>query len=276
MIRAEESKANEALRIEGGCFAYKGGPEILRDINIGVRQGEILAVLGPNGAGKTTLLRCMTGMLEWGRGRSVLYGQDIRTLAPSALWRRMAYVPQARTAAASYTAFQAVLLGRSSRISVFASPSDEDMAVADTVMKNLGIDGLIDKPCHGLSGGELQMVLIARAMAAEPDILVLDEPESNLDFKNQLIVLDAMSSLAASDVACVFNTHYPAHALQRAGRSLLLFKPDGNGAEPPVFGSTASVVTEDNIRRAFGVNAVIGDVRTPHGIIKNVTPLSIS
>ena len=259
------------LRIENGSFAYKSGPRILKDINIEVEPGEILAVLGPNGAGKTTLLRCMMDMLHWQNGRSILDGEDIRSIPASKLWRRMAYVPQARSAAVSYTAFQTVLLGRSSRIGAFSAPSAEDMKVAERVMDRLGISHLADKPCYAISGGELQMVLIARAMAAEPEILVLDEPESNLDFKNQLIVLDAMTALAAEGVACIFNTHYPAHALQRAGKALMLSK-DGRS----IFGDTTSVVTEENIRRAFGVDALIGEVETPHNIMKNVVAVGIS
>ena len=259
------------LRIENGSFAYKSGPQILKDINIEVGPGEILAVLGPNGAGKTTLLRCMMDMLHWQNGRSLLDGEDIRNIPASKLWRRMAYVPQARSAAVSYTAFQTVLLGRSSRIGAFSAPSAEDMKVAERVMERLGISHLADKPCYAISGGELQMVLIARAMAAEPEILVLDEPESNLDFKNQLIVLDAMTALAAEGVACIFNTHYPAHALQRAGKALMLSK-DGES----IFGDTTAVVTEENIRRAFGVDALIGEVETPHNIMKNVVAVGIS
>ena len=270
-IRNDARPSGALLRIENGNFAYKSGPQILKDINIEVGPGEILAVLGPNGAGKTTLLRCMMDMLHWQSGRSLLDGEDIRSIPASKLWRRMAYVPQARSAAVSYTAFQTVLLGRSSRIGAFSAPSAEDMKIAESVMERLGISHLADKACYAISGGELQMVLIARAMAAEPEILVLDEPESNLDFKNQLIVLDAMTALAAEGVACIFNTHYPAHALQRAGKALMLSK-DGRS----IFGDTTSVVTEENIRRAFGVDALIGEVETPHNIMKNVVAVGIS
>ena len=259
------------LKIENGSFAYKGGPQILKDINIEVEPGEILAVLGPNGSGKTTLLRCMMDMLHWQSGRSLLDGEDIRGILASTLWRKMAYVPQAGTAATSYTAFQTVLIGRSSRIGAFSSPSEEDLKVTERVMERLSISHLADKPCHAISGGELQMVLIARAMAAEPKLLVLDEPESNLDFKNQLIVLDAMTALATEGVACVFNTHYPSHALQRAGKSLMLSKEGWS-----LFGDTTGVVTEDNIRKAFGVEALIGEVETPQNIMKNVVAVGIS
>ena len=264
-------QAAPLLKIEGGSFAYKGGPQILKDINIEVEPGEILAVLGPNGSGKTTMLRCMMDMLHWQSGRSLLDGEDIRGIPASTLWKKMAYVPQAGTAATSYTAFQTVLIGRSSRIGAFSSPTEEDMKVAERVMERLGISHLADKPCHAISGGELQMVLIARAMAAEPKLLVLDEPESNLDFKNQLIVLDTMTALAAEGVACVFNTHYPSHALQRAGKSLMLSKEGWS-----LFGDTTGVVTEDNIRRAFGVEALIGEVETPKNIMKNVVAVGIS
>ena len=270
-VRNDARSGGALLRIENGNFAYKSGPQILKDINIEVGPGEILAVLGPNGAGKTTLLRCMMDMLHWQSGRSLLDGEDIRSIPASKLWRRMAYVPQARSAAVSYTAFQTVLLGRSSRIGAFSAPSAEDMKVAESVMERLGISHLADKPCYAISGGELQMVLIARAMAAEPEILVLDEPESNLDFKNQLIVLDAMTALAAEGVACIFNTHYPAHALQRAGKALMLSK-DGRS----IFGDTTGVVTEENIRHAFGVDALIGEVETPQSIMKNVVAVGIS
>jgi len=267
----QNNAAADILRIENGSFAYRGGPQILKDINVEVRAGEILAVLGPNGAGKTTLLRCMMDMLHWETGRSLLDGEDIRSMPASTLWRRMAYVPQARSAATSYTAFQTVLLGRSARIGAFSSPKDEDMAVAERVMKRLGIWELADKPCHAISGGELQMVLIARAMAAEPELLVLDEPESNLDFRNQLVVLDAMTSLAEEGVACVFNTHYPAHALQRADRSLLLTKGGMS-----IYGPTKFVVSEDDIRSIFGVNAIIGDFEAADDTVQSVIPVSIS
>ena len=115
------------------------------------------------------------------------------------------------------------------------------------------------------------MVLIARAMAAEPELLVLDEPESNLDFRNQLVVLDTISRLAKKGVACIFNTHYPEHALQRADHTLLLSKSGMS-----ISGRTEFVVSEDNIRSVFGVNAVIGDFDSEGGSIRSVVPVSIA
>ena len=210
------------LTVQNGCFYYQKDTPIFQDIHFSVDSGEILAILGPNGAGKTTLLRCITGMLKWRSGQSLLDGQPIHAMPAKKLWRKMAYVPQARSAASAYTAFETVLLGRSSHLGVFASPGKEDLEKAREVMSLLGIEHLMEKRCSAISGGELQMVLIARALAAEPEVLILDEPESNLDFRNQLIVLDAMTKLAQNGMTCIFNTHYPAHALQRSDKSLIL------------------------------------------------------
>lgn len=258
--------------VENGQFAYeKGGRPVLRDVNFQVEPGETVAVLGPNGAGKTTLLRCMMGLLRWDGGASRLDGEDIRKIPKNRLFRRIAYVPQAQGAPPSAISVrEAVLLGRSAHISVLRQPSRRDRERADAALAALGAALLADRLCTQLSGGEMQMVRIARALAAEPEMLVLDEPESNLDFRNQLIVLDALKGLAARGIACVFNTHYPAHALQRAGRALLLDR-DGRAE----FGDTNRVITEENILRAFQVYAVIGEIETPHSMIPDVVPVSI-
>ena len=259
------------LQVENGSFSYQKGVKIFENINFSVNSGEILAILGPNGAGKTTMLRCITGMLKWKGGQSLLDGENIAGMPAKKLWSQMAYVPQAKAVSSSYTAFEMVLLGRSSHMNAFSAPKKADIEKAEEVMELLGISHLAEKKCSAISGGELQMVLIARALAAEPQVLILDEPESNLDFKNQLVVLDAMSQLAHQGMTCVFNTHYPAHALQRANKALILSK----GGDY-IFGDTAVVVNEENIQKAFGVHAVIGEIETKENILKDVVPLSIS
>lgn len=256
------------LTVENGSFSYKKGKKILENINFSVDSGEILAILGPNGAGKTTMLRCITGMLSWKQGKSMLDQNNIGEMSAKKLWSKMAYVPQAKGVSSAYTALEMVLLGRSSRLHPFLPPGKKDIQKAEEVMELLGITHLAEKKCSEISGGELQMVLIAKALAAEPQVLILDEPESNLDFKNQLIVLDTITSLASEGMTCVFNTHYPAHALQRADKALILSK-DGEY----VFGDTEKVVNEENIEKAFGVQAVIGEIETAEGIRKNVIPL---
>jgi len=259
------------LKVEHGGFYYKKDTPIFKDINFEAKEGEILAILGPNGAGKTTMLRCITGMLKWKSGKSMLDGEDIASMTPRKLWSKMAYVPQAKSVSSAYTALEMVLLGRSSHLNLFEAPKQADVDKAMEVLEFLGISRLADKKCSEVSGGELQMILIARALASQPQVLILDEPESNLDFKNQLVVLDAMSNLAAKGMTCIFNTHYPAHALQRAQKALILSK----GGDY-VFGDTSAVVTEENIRNAFGVDAIIGEIETPGNMLKNVVPVHIA
>lgn len=258
------------LTVNQGSFAY-GAQPVLDRVSFSAGPGELVAILGPNGAGKTTLLRCTMGMLKWSSGTSAIDGECIAAMSARELWKKLAYVPQARSTATACTALQSVLLGRSSRLNVFSRPAKADVDYALSVLERLGIAHLAEKSCSAMSGGELQMVLIARALAAEPQILILDEPESNLDFKNQLIVLDTMSELARSGMTCIFNTHYPAHALQRANKALLLHK---GGA--CVFGDTADVVTAHNIRQAFGVEAVVGEIETDQALFQSVIPLRLA
>ena len=259
------------LTVKNGSFFYTKGTPIFNDINFSVDSGDILAILGPNGAGKTTMLRCITGMLKWKSGESLLDGEAIHTMPMRKLWSKMAYVPQAKSVSSAYTVLETVLLGRSSHMNAFAAPKADDIEKAEYALDLLGISHLTDKKCTAISGGELQMVLIARALASEPQVLILDEPESNLDFKNQLVVLNAMTKLSMCGMTCIFNTHYPAHALQRANKSLILSR-----GGKYIFGSTASVVTEENIRNTFGVDAVIGEIETAGNILQNVIPLKIA
>lgn len=258
------------LEVKNGSFAYPKGAPLLKNVCFEAGPGDLVAVLGPNGAGKTTLLRCTMGFLGWTQGGSFLDGRALSSIPNRALWRSLAYVPQARGAAVAYTVEEMILLGRGSRIGAFGKPSDADIEKTHEVIGLLGLAPFAGRKCTELSGGQLQMTLIARALASEPQVLILDEPESNLDFKNQLLVLDTVSELASGGMTCLFNTHFPAHALQRANRALLL-SPDGDY----LFGPTREIVTEENIRRAFGVRAVISEIETPEKILRDVTPLSL-
>ena len=256
--------------VENGCFSYKNGKTLLKNICFAAESGDIIAILGPNGSGKTTLLRCAMGLLDWDSGESRLDGRSIRSIPYRDRWRLMAYVPQGKSAVCSCTVEEMALLGRASRINTFSRPGTRDMDIVRRVLEDLGLSSLAEKRCSQLSGGELQMALIARALAAEPQILLLDEPESNLDFRNQLLVLGTVSRLAKSGMTVIFNTHYPANALQRANKALLL---DGKGSS--LFGTAHEVITEQNIQAAFGVRAAIHSFDTPDGVLWDVLPVSM-
>lgn len=256
--------------VENGFFGYRREELIHKDISFNIKEGEIVSVLGPNGVGKTTLLKCMMGLLEWSKGASLIDGVDIREIKPKELWKKIAYVPQAKSVNFSYTIEELVLLGRSAHISMSKQPTRADLEKAHEAIKEIGIWHLKDKFCNRVSGGELQMALIARALCAEPKMLVLDEPESNLDFKNQLIILDTMSKLARENkISCVFNTHYPAHSLKISDKSLVISK---NGA---VWGDTKAIITDDLMKEVFDVKVHINKVDLEDESYYTVTALKI-
>lgn len=256
--------------VENGSFAYHDY-QVLRDISFSVQDGEVLAVLGPNGIGKTTLLRCMMGMLPWSKGLSLLDGENIKSIKAKELWSKIAYVPQQKGSAISYTAIEMVVMGCSARLGLFAQPSAADIALAEDSMKRVGISHLRDKKCSQMSGGEFQMVLMARALTAQPQMLVFDEPESNLDFKNQLIILETIKRLAKENhISAIINTHYPAHALKIADKALILSR---NGA--PIYGMANEVITEENMKQSFDVEVKIEDYVYQDQSYKSVIPIRI-
>lgn len=258
------------LNVNRGVFSYPIGEMILDDVSYEINKGELISILGPNGAGKTTLLKCTMGLLGWQGGSSTLNGTDIRKLTPRELFSVVAYVPQAKADTPNYYTEEMVLLGRGAHIGFFRQPTEKDRKIAYSCMEKLGISHLAGKRCSEISGGELQMVLIARALASEPEVIVLDEPESNLDFKNQLMVMGTLKNLTQENVAILFNTHFPAHALQYSTKALMLSKRG-----KAIFGNVGDVITEENIKKFFGVNAVINEIDTDGGAIRNVVPISL-
>ena len=242
-----------SIEVIAGTYSYPRQDPVLSDVSFSAREGEIIAILGPNGVGKTTLLRCMLGFLDWKRGETRLDGRNIREYPGKELWRKISYVPQAREPAFSCRTEDMVVLGRSPYLGNFMSPGKKDWEIVSEAMEMAGITKLKGKSCGQISGGELQLVLIARALAAQPQILVLDEPESGLDFRNQIVVLDLLQKLSQDNgLTVIVNTHYPDHALRISDQSLLLF---GNGAYQ--FGRTKTMLTEEHMKAAFGIDIAI-------------------
>ena len=256
--------------VENGCFGYRS-KHILNQMNFSVENGEVLAVLGPNGVGKTTLLRASMGFLKWKNGRTLLDGRDMKTMSYSDIWKQIAYVPQAKGAAFSYTVEEMVLFGRCPHVGAFREPKAVDLELVAQALESVGIAWMKEKRVSEISGGELQMVLIERALVTGPKLLILDEPESNLDFKNQLIILETIQNLSKQQgIGCIFNTHYPAHALKVADKALILDKK-GN----VTFGPAKKVITRENMERAFGVAVKIQEFCVEEKVYQSVTALSL-
>jgi iron complex transport system ATP-binding protein len=199
-----------------------------RDITVALGPGRVACLLGPNGSGKTTLLRTLLGVLPPLAGSVTLDGRALGTWPAAQRAKRIAYVPQASESYFEFTALEMVQMGRAAHRRVFEPPGDADQAIAMRSLERLGIAQLAGTPMQRLSGGERQLVLVARALATEATFLLLDEPTAHLDFGNQARVLEELARLAAAGHGVLFSTHAPDHAfavgheawLMRDGRLL--------------------------------------------------------
>jgi iron complex transport system ATP-binding protein len=202
-------------------FGYPG-KTIGRDVDIELAAGEVLCLLGPNGGGKTTLFKTLLGLLKKQGGSITLNGADITRWSRQRLARVIAYVPQASAGYFPYTVIDTVLMGRTARIGLFATPSRHDRAIAEAALARVRLADFADSIFTRLSGGQRQLVLIARALAQEPKILVMDEPTASLDFGNQVLVLNHVRELARQGIGIILSTHDPDHAFACADRVALL------------------------------------------------------
>ncbi|SUU91446.1 iron complex transport system ATP-binding protein [Aminobacter aminovorans] len=233
------------------AFGY-GRVTVGQDVTLSVDRGEVLCLLGPNGCGKTTLFKTLLGLLPRQGGSLDLNGKDISTFSRAQFARHIAYVPQATGAYFPFSVFDVVLMGRASRIDTFASPTMADRAITQEALAALGIGHLAVRPFTDISGGEKQMTLIARALAHEPELIVMDEPTASLDFGNQARVLRRISTLAAAGMAVVISTHDPSHAFACASRVALM-----QAGTLAAIGKPADVLTPQSLQALYGVGVAV-------------------
>lgn len=243
------------------AFGYPGH-DVGKDATLLLDPGEVVALLGPNGGGKTTLLKTMIGLLPPRTGKVTLDDRDLRTVPVVARARAIGYVPQSVNMAFAFTVLEVVLMGRTAHAGLFARPTANDREIASAMLERLGVSRLADQPTTMISGGERQLVLLARALAQQPRYIVLDEPTASLDFGNQGKVMRRLRDLAAEGLGILFTTHDPNHAARYADRAALL----GKGrilAQGPVseilrpealaalYGAPVEVISEGDGRTAF-------------------------
>jgi iron complex transport system ATP-binding protein len=224
------------LAIERASQTYDGKRWQFRDLDFQLKAGEITAVLGPNGRGKSTLLRVLAGLLKPTSGKVHLS-------------RSVGFVPQEFSGTFPYSVLDIVLMGRARHIPLFQTPRRKDIEKAMAALSATGMADHASRSIDALSGGERQLVLIARALAGENEVLLLDEPASALDLRNQDIVLHLLGELADREaLAIAFTTHQPNHAVAIADHALLML-PEAK----TILGRVGDAMTEDNLEALYGL-----------------------
>ncbi|MGB5904837.1 MAG: ABC transporter ATP-binding protein [Xanthobacteraceae bacterium] len=244
------------LRAHDLSIGY-GRTVIACGIDLSIEAGSVTCLLGPNGIGKTTLFKTLLGLIPPLSGRVEIEGNDLASLDQQTVARHIAYVPQAQATEFSYSVLDLVVMGRTAHLGAFAAPGANDYAIAMTALERLGIAALADRDSTRISGGQRQLALIARALAQQARVIVMDEPTASLDLGNRILVLETIRSLSADNLAVVLSTHEPEHAFVVADRVAIL------AANGFLTGPVENVMTSDELSRLYRVGLVVE--KTPSG-----------
>ena len=242
------------LVVDRLSFGYLHGEQLLKEVSFSAQSGELISLLGPNGTGKTTLFRCILGQLR-AAGKIVLDGEPLYSLTPKALAAKVAYIPQSHSPAFSYPVEEMILMGAAAGLKWFQHPGKAEYARLDKVVENLGLQPLRHRAFDTLSGGEQQLVMMARAMMTDARVWLLDEPAANLDYGNQTRLMVLLQQLAEKGYLLIQSTHSPQQAALYSSRVLAL--ADGKLAGD---GAPSEVLDADMIQTLYGLRVKICDI----------------
>jgi iron complex transport system ATP-binding protein len=240
------------LNAKGLSFSYREMP-VLQEIELEVKKGEIIGILGPNGCGKTTLLKLLNRNLHPDAGRVTMDGKDLEETSKRDIARHIAVVPQSNEIRFAFSVRDIVTMGRMPFLGQFQGESQEDLRIVEDAMKKTNITGFADRPINTMSGGERQRVIIARAIAQKPEIILLDEPTLHLDINHQFEVLDLVKKLSLEEgLTVVIVSHDLPMVTKYCDRIVLIH-------DHKIFalGTPEEVLTRENMRIVFNIDAVL-------------------
>lgn len=242
------------IKVQNLSFQYrKDLPLLLNNLSFDIDQGTVLTILGKNGVGKTTFLRCLTGELSSYTGSIYIDQKEVRNYSISELSKKIALVASNSSCNQNLSVADFLVTGFANRLASLQSPNKKHYLQALDILDSLGQPSLFNRHTGELSSGEMQMVKIARAILQEPSVIVFDEPTSNLDVKNQLLILEQISALAQRGFTVITTTHNPGQTLELGGTALLLT------GERQIYGPADIVLSEGNLREVYDLNVVIED-----------------
>jgi iron complex transport system ATP-binding protein len=255
------------ISLHGICFAYPAtAVTVLQDLDLEIPDGSITAILGPNGTGKTTLLHLILGYRQPQRGSVAIAGRPLAGYTRRELSRLVGLVPQDETPGFDFSVLEYVLLGRAPYIGPLDMPGEEDRQVAEAAIATAGVSPLRDRAITTLSGGERQLVTIARALAQQPRILLLDEPTAHLDLGNRNRILGILRDMHRAGATVVLTTHDP-DAAAAVADFVVLMRP----GQPLEAGPPDAVLTESQLSATYGVPVQV--LRVDHRLVV-FTPLA--
>ena len=247
---------SKKIEIVDASYTYDGENYIWEHLNAIVENGDHVCILGSNGCGKTTLFNCITGNVSLTSGHIYINGKDVREYSVSELAKIIGIVYQDHSIAFPYTSLEVVSMGRAPYLGLFESPKKEDTELAYHIMEELGIANLAEKRYSKISGGQRQLVLIARTLCQQPEVILFDEPTSHLDFKNQAIVMKTIHHLSKMGITTIMTSHLPTYAYRTSNKVFLMANKSILAS-----GTPCEIMNEHNLQQTYGVRVKINKIK---------------
>lgn len=242
-----------------------GNGDIVKGVSCNADHGDVLCLVGPNGCGKTTLFRLMLGSIPISHGGITIDGRDTKSLSAKELASLIAYIPQYHSPVFAYTVLDIVMMGRASHFSSFEAPKAADREAAFAALEKVNALQLANKKYTALSGGQRQLILIARAICQSAKVLVMDEPAANLDYANHQLLLEVIADLAMHGYCVVMSTHSPEHPFS-VGSKVLLMK----AGRVAGFGPPREIITPQNLQSVYNIEMDVVTIHDRYGVERTI------